>query len=194
MARALDPQKRQAILEAARRTFIKDGYSNARIADIAEQAGVAAGTVYLYFDSKEAMSTALAEEFLQKVAKNIEQYVPKFGEKGGIEAYINSVIEIAGQEREVIVQMRADMFKTGDENKKQGRMKLLSIMSERLKVLMDQKKIRKYEPQALANLIFGTLHSLIMSCVIFRDLDLEEHRKATITFLQNALFEDGKTP
>lgn len=194
MARALDPQKRQAILEAARRTFIKEGYSNTRIADIAEQAGVAAGTVYLYFDSKEAMSTALAEEFLQKVAKNIEQYVPKFAHKGGIEAYISSVIEIAGQEREVIVQMRADMFKTGDENKKQARLKLISIMAERLKPLMEQKKIRRYNPEALANLIFGALHSLIMSCVIFQDLDLEEHKKATITFLQHALFEEGKTP
>src|SRR3954451_21764185 len=45
--------KRQAILRAAITVFARNGYFNSKVADIASEAGVADGTVYLYFKSKE---------------------------------------------------------------------------------------------------------------------------------------------
>lgn len=45
--------KREAILRAATRVFARNGYFNSKVADIASAAGVADGTVYLYFKSKE---------------------------------------------------------------------------------------------------------------------------------------------
>src|SRR5690349_3135148 len=45
--------KREAILRAAIRVFAHNGYFNSKVADIAREAGVADGTVYLYFKSKE---------------------------------------------------------------------------------------------------------------------------------------------
>ena len=45
--------KRSAILRAAIRVFANNGYFNSKVADIASEAGVADGTVYLYFKSKE---------------------------------------------------------------------------------------------------------------------------------------------
>jgi TetR/AcrR family fatty acid metabolism transcriptional regulator len=45
--------KREAILRAATRVFARNGYFNSKVADIARDAGVADGTVYLYFKSKE---------------------------------------------------------------------------------------------------------------------------------------------
>jgi AcrR family transcriptional regulator len=44
--------KRQAIIEAARGLFASQGYENTTIAQIARAAGVAVGTVYLYFENK----------------------------------------------------------------------------------------------------------------------------------------------
>jgi TetR/AcrR family fatty acid metabolism transcriptional regulator len=58
-ARSLNPQrpaggdKRAAILRAAITVFAHNGYFNSKVADIAREAGVADGTVYLYFKSKE---------------------------------------------------------------------------------------------------------------------------------------------
>jgi AcrR family transcriptional regulator len=46
------------ILEAARRIFAKKGFSQATVDDIADAAGVAKGTVYLYFHSKRAVYLA----------------------------------------------------------------------------------------------------------------------------------------
>src|SRR5688500_16252429 len=54
----------QEILNAALRVFAKKGFAAARIDDIAAEAGIAKGTVYLYFDSKEAMFKGLLREVL----------------------------------------------------------------------------------------------------------------------------------
>ncbi|MFN2454694.1 MAG: TetR/AcrR family transcriptional regulator [Pyrinomonadaceae bacterium] len=53
VVRAPVSDKHEAILRAATRVFARSGYFNAKVADIAREAGVADGTVYLYFKSKE---------------------------------------------------------------------------------------------------------------------------------------------
>ena len=52
-AKPVVTDKREAILRAAITVFAHNGYFNAKVADIAREAGVADGTVYLYFKSKE---------------------------------------------------------------------------------------------------------------------------------------------
>ncbi len=57
-------EKYQRILDAAVLVFAKKGFHIARVSDIAEQAGVADGTVYLYFKSKEEiLMTAINTAF-----------------------------------------------------------------------------------------------------------------------------------
>lgn len=50
------------ILDAALRTFVKRGYSETKVAEIASEAGVAEGTLYNYFQSKEDLLLALFDE------------------------------------------------------------------------------------------------------------------------------------
>jgi TetR/AcrR family fatty acid metabolism transcriptional regulator len=53
--------KRDAILRAAIDVFADRGYFNAQVADVARAAGVAAGTVYLYFQSKDDLLVSVFE-------------------------------------------------------------------------------------------------------------------------------------
>jgi AcrR family transcriptional regulator len=53
---------RQALVGGARRVFERDGFLDARIADIAAEAGVATGSFYTHFDSKEAAFAAVIGE------------------------------------------------------------------------------------------------------------------------------------
>jgi AcrR family transcriptional regulator len=53
---------RRALVDAARRVFERDGFLDARITDIAATAGVAAGSFYTYFASKEDALAAVIEE------------------------------------------------------------------------------------------------------------------------------------
>ena len=68
--------KREAILRAATSVFAHNGYFNSKVADIAREAGVADGTVYLYFKSKEDILHSIfdrsVEEALGAARKQIE--------------------------------------------------------------------------------------------------------------------------
>jgi len=57
--------KRQAILRAAIDVFADRGYFNAQVADVARAAGVAAGTVYLYFKSKDDLLVSIFERSMR---------------------------------------------------------------------------------------------------------------------------------
>src|SRR5687768_3365210 len=57
------PDKRRMILDAAVRVFARQGFHHCRVSDVADEAGVAYGLVYHYFDSKEEI---LNELFLER--------------------------------------------------------------------------------------------------------------------------------
>src|SRR5688572_12185446 len=59
------PDKRTAILRAAIDTFAATGFFNAQVADVAKAAGVAAGTVYLYFRGKDDLLVSLFERTMK---------------------------------------------------------------------------------------------------------------------------------
>jgi AcrR family transcriptional regulator len=61
--RELPEVRREQILDAAARVFLDRGLAEATMADVAEAAGVAKGTVYLYFDSKSALLTGLRARY-----------------------------------------------------------------------------------------------------------------------------------
>lgn len=63
---------REAILNAAADVFGRLGYTTAKIADIAETAGVATGTVYNYFDNKEAVFAAIVERGRSELLTRLE--------------------------------------------------------------------------------------------------------------------------
>ena len=47
-----DPDKPHQIIDAAIRVFARNGYYNSRVSDIAREAGIASGTIYLYFKTR----------------------------------------------------------------------------------------------------------------------------------------------
>src|SRR5205809_8041938 len=57
--------KREAILRAATDVFAERGFFNAQVADVARAAGVAAGTVYLYFRSKDDLLISIFERSMR---------------------------------------------------------------------------------------------------------------------------------
>ena len=69
VARRSDPPpgaKRDAILRAAIDVFAERGFFNAQVADVARAAGVAAGTVYLYFKSKDDLLVSIFERSMRE--------------------------------------------------------------------------------------------------------------------------------
>src|ERR1041384_3287743 len=67
--------KRDAILRAAIDVFAERGYFNAQVADVARAAGVAAGTVYLYFRSKDDLLISIFERGMREALAEGKQVV-----------------------------------------------------------------------------------------------------------------------
>jgi TetR/AcrR family transcriptional regulator, fatty acid metabolism regulator protein len=70
-------EKARTILRAAAKVFAQFGYFNAKVSDVAREAGVADGTVYLYFKSKDELLSSIfgmaMEEFLGRARAELAE-------------------------------------------------------------------------------------------------------------------------
>lgn len=64
---------RRAFQESARRVFARDGYINARLADIAEEAGKSMASFYNYYESKEALLADIAADFDEQAQQRVAE-------------------------------------------------------------------------------------------------------------------------
>jgi AcrR family transcriptional regulator len=129
---------RRAILKAAGEVFIDTGWSGASMAAISEQAGVAVGTVYQYFRSKEEIISAIVAEWTLRTLAQIRTWDPHDGIEGladiigqYVEMYARTtrfqrvwdevslvepaLADLRSELTELFVQVFADGFTTGAE-------------------------------------------------------------------------------
>ena len=107
-----DPEIRRRILDAARRVFSEKGYSEGRIAEIADRAGVSPATIYSHFLGKrdlfEALDLAQADEkhpeFDRKRAMILEEARQLFGEKGFHGTTIEKIAQRTGYSKAGLYQ------------------------------------------------------------------------------------------
>ena len=64
--------RRASILDAATRLILRDGAARLTMEDIAAEAGVARGTLYLYFDSVDGITGALRDRYAQALTGDLE--------------------------------------------------------------------------------------------------------------------------
>jgi TetR/AcrR family fatty acid metabolism transcriptional regulator len=64
-------------LDAAVRVFASRGFHATRVSDVASAAGVADGTIYLYFKSKDALLVSLFESHVERLLAFLEQELPR---------------------------------------------------------------------------------------------------------------------
>lgn len=77
MPKIVDKAKMQEdILNAAMGVFVEKGFHASSVSDIARAAGLAKGTLYLYFDSKEAMTTAIVDRHFATLEDQIAHGAP----------------------------------------------------------------------------------------------------------------------
>lgn len=75
--RRKEGNKQQTILDAAVKVFAEEGYHNARISAIADKAGVATGSVYLYYENKEAIVLAIFDHIWGRLAEGFQSAIKR---------------------------------------------------------------------------------------------------------------------
>src|SRR5512138_1003762 len=68
-----DETKHQKIIQAAAKVFAEKGFYNSRVSEIAKEANVADGTIYLYFKNKDDILISLFEEEFGQIVENIRK-------------------------------------------------------------------------------------------------------------------------
>ncbi|MDX6404720.1 MAG: TetR/AcrR family transcriptional regulator, fatty acid metabolism regulator protein [Blastocatellia bacterium] len=102
--------KRQAILRAATRVFARNGYFNSKVADIAREADVADGTVYLYFKSKEEILHSIFDQNMAEAIAAGKVLIEKLSDPGEKLRRIAMLhLERLGADRELAVVFQVEL-------------------------------------------------------------------------------------
>jgi TetR/AcrR family transcriptional regulator, fatty acid metabolism regulator protein len=86
-----DPDKPQQIIDAAVRVFARNGFYNSRVSDIAREAGIASGTIYLYFKTKDEILVTL---FREKMAAFVSALRTEIAREPRPEAKIRRLVRL----------------------------------------------------------------------------------------------------
>jgi AcrR family transcriptional regulator len=106
--RALAPEaRRAAILAAALEEFSARGFEGARLDDVARRAGIAKGTIYLYFADKETLFQELVRSMVNPVLSTLEQMrAPDVPARMLVEGMLTTFVrEIYGTRRKDMIRL-----------------------------------------------------------------------------------------
>ncbi len=90
--------KRERILAAAERIFARHGFFAARVSEIAKDAGVADGTIYLYFKSKDDLLISLFESRMKLVNEQLRAAIADLPPSEQLSAFIHAYLRMVSDE------------------------------------------------------------------------------------------------
>jgi TetR/AcrR family fatty acid metabolism transcriptional regulator len=171
VAEAPAPGKRERILRAAIDVFAESGYFNAKVTDIAKAAGVADGTIYLYFDGKEELLTTIFREHTRNYLQSLERdLAPVRRAEERIRIAIRHHLETLGRDRALAVVAQVELRHS---------IKYMSLLSHQevgdylsiLRKIVEQGQMdgvfrRNLNPQLAAKALFGVLDEMVTSWVL----------------------------
>jgi AcrR family transcriptional regulator len=99
--------RRQAIMEAALDEFIAQGYAATRLDDVARRAGVAKGTIYLYFKDKQTLFEELVRTAIVPLVARLAALPPAAGSvRAVLENFVASFVkEVVTTRRGAIIRL-----------------------------------------------------------------------------------------
>ena len=193
--RVKSPHKANNILEAAIRTFASKGYYQTRIKDIALEANVADGTIYLYFSSKEdilkAVFDATMSDFLDVILEiDDKETHPMRKLEKIIFTHLKSIEE--NRDRTIIaqVELRHSVHIMGQFARTYVN-QYLQILSKIIKNAIDQKLIQPVgNPRLIAQFVFGILDEMATVWMLSEHpRPLSQMRKEVWIFIRRGLGE-----
>jgi TetR/AcrR family transcriptional regulator, fatty acid metabolism regulator protein len=90
--------KRERILAAAERIFARRGFFAARVSEIAKEAGVADGTIYLYFKSKDDLLISLFEHRMEQANEQLRRAIAGLAPAEQLRAFIHTYLQLVSDE------------------------------------------------------------------------------------------------
>ena len=179
--------RRNQILDAATRIFAEKGFARATIKEIAREAGIADGTIYIYFKHKNELMLGLmhrlnqsdrrAEDFAQTAATNAEDFSTEYfrqrlnfmGEQmPAFQAILQEVLGNESLRNEYFAQVIEPTFATAEPF---------------FQKLIEAGEIRSFEPALVMRVLTGTALGILLLRMLGDSLTIEKwHELPDATF------------
>ncbi len=175
--------RREEILGAARRVFATRGFRGTTIADIAEEAEVALGTIYLYFVSKEDVFAALNQRFNELITAALTNVPPAVSLDGTVRLRINNVFATCAQNRDLVrlVVLNTDPESDVTKRLRQGNERRNGPMVRVLTEAMREGQIRVADPCIMTNLTYGLVSIAVYQAFVLSDgADADKYRDGCV--------------
>jgi AcrR family transcriptional regulator len=173
--------RREEILDAARRVFAQHGFKGTTIADIAEEAHVALGTIYLYFPSKEDVFGALSERFGEMLAEAIGSAEGEVSLEGAVRRRVDNVFQVCAENRDLVrlVVLNTDPGSAVDRRMRASRAGRDQPIIDALAAAMQAGSIRQGNAAVMGRLVQGLVSIAVYQAFVVTDgSDADEYRKA----------------
>jgi len=188
-----DRGKHDQIIEAAVKVFAKKGFYNAKVSEIAREASVADGTIYLYFKNKDDILISLFEEKMQMLILRVEEAISKVDDPlDKVRAFVAQHLFMIEEHKHLAEVMQIELRQSSKFMRRYVPVKFLEYLDIVGKIIADGKKagaIRSDVMPAIAKrALFGALDEMLLYWVLAKNpkYSLEESVEQI-----NHLFIDG---
>lgn len=189
--------RRRMILEAAGRVFVREGFYPATISEVAAEAGIAVGTLYLYFRKKEDLYVKLVEEKIEELLSLIRaESQGEQGAIGKIRRIVAAEVNFFARNREyfgVHFLTCSDLPILLKQSLDRQYNTCMGIVTDIIRQGIDDGDIRSAAPADLACLLQGMINSMLDQWLIDDSLpSLTEKADWLANFFTRAAFSDKK--
>ena len=191
--------KRDAILEAARELFANKGYEETTIADIARVAGMAVGTVYLYFRNKHEVYIAVAIYVETMLAQAFQD--PTFLDlpfKQRLRAMIDAGFRVSRSQKHLVPFLQVDM-QSADERQcfKESDERITHAIDVVLHHAVERGELAPFNTEMYAQILNLTAGAIFHQCFAVENGEREElYHTYLIEFVERLFFgpslQEGK--
>ena len=171
--RADKADKRDAILRAAIETFAARGFFNAQVADVARGAGVAAGTVYLYFRGKDDLLISIFERTMKEaIAAGRESVAARTTPLDRLREIVKLHLDRLGRDRDLAVVFQVELRQSTKFMERFSATYLRQYLGIIRDVIADGQAKgtfrRNINPTLAAKMLFGALDEMATNWILSR--------------------------
>lgn len=189
-----DPTKREKILAAAIEVFSESGIEKAKISDVVKRAGVAQGTFYLYFSSKQSLVPAIAEQLLKEQFAYIKQQItPETRFEDQIQSMVEATFTVTKRYKQVLALCYSGLAIGGLITWEKLYQPYYEWVDQLLTEAVNRGEIRSNIRQirVTSKLLIGLMEEAAEQLYLFDDNDeqAEIYKQETIEFIKRALMK-----
>jgi len=164
--------KRERILTAAERVFARRGFFAARVSGIAKDAGVADGTIYLYFKSKDDLLISLFENRMKQVNDTLRAAIAECPPAEQLRAFIHTYLKLVSDEPTAAEVLTIELRQSSKFMKEYDNPQFASFLRMLGGIIADGQARGELDPgipsHIAARMIFGILDELALAWVLAR--------------------------